>query len=344
MRKREEEEARKRAESESTKTEGRARRERKVVAREAESSEGEKGGWGWLVAFMLIGVAVIGVSLSGVFLAEQGRMSNVADTIGGGSDYESKTIDVTTHEDTMTLDFGSGVTMELPRVPAGEFMMGSNGGEADDDEKPVHRVRITEPFYMSATEVTQEQYGAVMGEKPWSGQDYAGRSKDAAATYVSWNDAQEFCEKVSEKTGHEVRLPTEAQWEYACRADSETAYCFGDSEDRLGEYAWYHDNASGAGEKYPHSVAQKKPNAWGLYDMHGNVWEWCRDWYDEDYYENSAPENPEGPSQGDRLVLRGGCWLSDAWLCRSTNRDWLPPAGTLSNLGFRVVVLLSPRS
>lgn len=232
---------------------------------------------------------------------------------------------------------GGGAALKLVLIPAGEFMMGSeHAGE------PVHKVRISEPFYMSTTEVTQAQYVAVMGEKPWSGQDYAGRSEDAAANYVTWYNAEEFCEKLSEKTGHEVRLPTEAQWEYACRAGSEAAYCFGDSEARLVEYGWYENNAEHPGECYPHAVAQKKPNAWGLYDIHGNVSEWCRDWYEYQSYSVSPQEDPQGPSTGEDRVWRGGSWGDNAWVCRSANRNWAYPTGTYYYYGFRVVVLLSP--
>jgi formylglycine-generating enzyme required for sulfatase activity len=229
--------------------------------------------------------------------------------------------------------------MNLVRIPAGSFMMGSNEGASD--EKPVHPVRITKPFHMGVTEVTQEQYEAVMGDRPWSGKSYVGRSEDAPASYISWHDATGFCEKLSRKTGQTIMLPTEAQWEYACRAGSTTEYCFGDSQRELGEYAWYHDNTWDAGEKYPHRVAQKRPNDWGLYDMHGNVWEWCRDWYDSDYYENNAMTDPTGPSGEKYRVVRGGSWYSAPRGCRSAARGRDNPTDSDHYSGFRVVV--SPR-
>ena len=239
------------------------------------------------------------------------------------------------------LDLGGGVTMKLVLIPKGEFMMGSPAGESgrDDDEGPQHRVRITKPFYMGVTQVTQGQWRAVMGTEPWSGQKCPGRSKDAAMNHVSWNAATEFCGKLSQRAGTTVRLPMEAEWEYACRAGSTTRFCFGDSDDELGAYAWYEDNAWDVGEKYPHSVAKKKPNAWGLYDMHGNVWEWCRDWYDEDYYGKSPGVDPEGPRSGSARVLRGGSWDYAPCGCRSAGRGGLNPSNANGGLlGFRVVV------
>jgi len=226
----------------------------------------------------------------------------------------------------MTLDLGGGVEMKLAFIPAGEFQMGSDSGS--NDEKPVHKVRISKPFYMGLTEVTQRQYEAVMGSNP----SYF-KGADNPVEQVSWNDAVEFCKKLSAKTGKAVRLPTEAEWEYASRAGSKTAYCFGDSDSGLGEYAWYGNNS----DSKTHPVGQKKPNAWGLFDMHGNVWEWCSDWYDEGYYGKSASDDPTGASSGSSRVLRGGSWLNSANFTRSATRPWLYPSVTLNSYGFRVV-------
>jgi formylglycine-generating enzyme required for sulfatase activity len=137
--------------------------------------------------------------------------------------------------------------------------------------------------------------------------------------------------------GYAYRLPTEAEWEYACRAGSETEYCFGDSADRLGEYAWYSSNSG----KRTHPVAQKQPNAWGLSDMHGNVWEWCQDWYGESYYRSSPTEDPQGPASGKYRVLRGGSWDNASADCRSAGRYWNSPEIRITNGGLRVVA--SPR-
>ncbi len=209
--------------------------------------------------------------------------------------------------DALPLKFENSVGMEFVLIPAGEFMMGSPEGEGDYDERPQHKVIITRPFYMQTTPVTQAQWKKVIGRK------FLRRTKnpsyfkgdDLPVERVSWKDAQRFLEKLNQKEQKgRYRLPTEAEWEYACRAGSATKYSFGNDEGRLGEYAWYDKNSGGK----THPVGQKKPNAWGLYDMHGNVWEWCSDWYDKDYYRNSPSRNPKGPTNGRYRVLRGGSW------------------------------------
>jgi formylglycine-generating enzyme required for sulfatase activity len=203
------------------------------------------------------------------------------------------------------------VGMKLVLIPAGEFMMGSEDG--DDDEKPRHRVRITRPFYLGATEVTQGQYQAVTGENPsrFKGSD------DLPVETVRWNEAVAFCNKLSQKEGlkpyyqfgdgeqsggNGYRLPTEAEWEYACRAGSSSRYAFGDDESSLGDYAWFNGNSAAK----THPVGQKKPNAWGLFDMHGNVWEWCWDGYDEKYYSDSPSADPSGSLKASVRVFRSG--------------------------------------
>jgi formylglycine-generating enzyme required for sulfatase activity len=152
---------------------------------------------------------------------------------------------------------------------------------------------------------------------------------------VSLTDATEFCKKLSEKTRQAVRLPTEAEWEYACRAGTATAYSFGDADSALGDYAWYGSNSGNT----THPVGQKKPNAWGLYDMHGNVWEWCADWYGS--YPTGAVTDPQGAASGTSRVLRGGSWFYNPSDCRSANRNGLTPDFRIINLGLRVVVSVS---
>ena len=162
---------------------------------------------------------------------------------------------------------------------------------------------------------------------------------DRPVEIVSWNDAQEFCEKLSalaeeRAAGRVYRLPTEAEWEYACRAGTTTAWSFGDAESLLGDFAWFRDNA----EETTHAVGQKKPNAFGLYDMHGNVWEWCSDWHGD--YASGSATDPTGPSSGSDRVLRGGSWLNPAGYCRSAFRIRFNQSRRNSNYGFRLA--LSP--
>jgi formylglycine-generating enzyme required for sulfatase activity len=230
---------------------------------------------------------------------------------------------------TLTLDCGNGVKLELVLIPAGTFTMGSNDG--DDNEKPPHLVTIGQPFYIGKFEVTQAQWRVVMGNNP---SDFKG--DELPVGQVNWDDCQEFCKKLSAKTGKEIRLPTESEWEYACRAGSTGKYSFGDSEKMLGSYAWYDENSDGK----PRPVGQKKPNAWGLYDMHGNMWEWCCDWYDKEFYAHSPKSDPQGPSSGVGRVWRGGSWMSTPALgpgtFRSAWRGASRPGFRASGLGFRL--------
>ncbi len=177
----------------------------------------------------------------------------------------------------VAVDLGGGVNLDLVLISAGSFTMGSTRADkyAIGDERPSHRVQISKPFYLGKYLVTQQQWKAVMGNNPSQFQGLTNPVDN-----VSWNDCQKFLKTLNGKVGGgSFSLPTEAQWEYACRAGSTTRYCFGDKESQLGDYAWYEDNN---GNK-THPVGQKKPNAWGLYDMHGNVWEWCADWFDDEY-------------------------------------------------------------
>jgi formylglycine-generating enzyme required for sulfatase activity len=234
----------------------------------------------------------------------------------------------------------NSIGMKLVLIRAGEFLMGSSDGEEGHDHvEQQHRVRITKPFYLQTTEVTQGQWYAVTGTKPWSGKPSAVEGPEVAATYVSWEDAAEFCRKLGEKESVTYRLPTEAEWEYACRAGTMTAYCFGDDASLLGEYAWFEKNAHKTGESYAHQVGLKKANAFGLYDMHGNVWEWCQDWYGDYDTRDSARNDPAGPSSSSFRVFRGGCWGSMAGRCRAAFRFWVQPERRIHYLGFRVAAV-----
>jgi formylglycine-generating enzyme len=190
---------------------------------------------------------------------------------------------------------------------------------------------------MQTTEVTQKQWKAVMATEPWKGKNYVKEGPNYAASYVSWDDAVAYCKKLSEKEGKTYRLPTEAEWEYACRAETKTTWSFGDDEASLGDYAWYDKNAYDIGERYAHQVGLKKPNAFGLYDMHGNVYEWCHDYFEEDYYKQSPAKDPTGPTSGSFRVLRGGSWGTDSRIPRSAYRSRCGAGGRPDDVGFRLV-------
>ena len=230
--------------------------------------------------------------------------------------------------------------MDLVKIPAGTFMMGSPVGEKnrENDEGQVP-VTLTKPFELGKHQVTQAQWKSVMGTEPWKGQQVIPVYNDPA-TNVAYFDAVEFCATLTAierdyeilSADEEYRLPTEAEWEYACRAGTTTAFSFGDDESKLSEYAWFSDNT--VGEEHAHKVGLNKPNPWGLYDMHGNVWEWCSDWYGE---ELSSGVDPVGPEGGSDRVVRGGSFWSFQGDCRSAYRNYRDPSGRGSYLGFRVV-------
>jgi hypothetical protein len=230
--------------------------------------------------------------------------------------------------ETLSLDLGGGVTMELVLIPAGEFLMGCEDGR--DNEKPVHKVIISKPFYMGKYEVTQEQYEKVMGTNP---SDFKG-AKNPVDT-VSWDDAQEFCNRLSKKTDYPITLPTEAQWEYACRAGTTTQWHSGDEEYLLDDYAWY----GWLGGYGSNPSGRKRPNSFGLYDMHGNVWEWCSDWGSDTYYSESPSIDPTGSDTGSSRVYRGGYWLNSPDFCRSAFRFRNDPDYRYYGFGFRIVAV-----
>lgn len=235
-------------------------------------------------------------------------------------------------------DLGGDVKMEFVLIPAGSFMMGDEQG--NENEKPVHRVTIAKPFYLGKHEVTQEQWERLMGRNPSS---FKGPGNPVEN--VNWHDCQTFLKRLHQKlaaTGARFHLPTEAQWEYACRAGGSCTYCFGDAEENLGEYAWFNDNA----DCKHHPVGQKKSNAWGLYDMHGNVWEWCADWYGACYYSQSPATDPIGLRCGVTRSLRGGCWAGAAPCCRAAYRHALADPAKFHNscAGLRLACSAEPRA
>jgi formylglycine-generating enzyme required for sulfatase activity len=225
-------------------------------------------------------------------------------------------------------EWRSPLGIEFVLIQPESFIMGST--MRGDDEKPLHRVTISKPFYLGKYEVTQGQWLAVMGSNLSKFTD----DPQLPVENVSWDDVQEFIRKLNTREGgrgYEYRLPSEAQWEYAARAGSPMAYSFGDNTSQFGDYAWYGANAG----RKTHPVGQKLPNAWGLYDMHGNVWEWVQDWYGA--YAAAAVSDPTGPASGSIRVLRGGGWTNGAAFCASAHRCGEGPGNRRSYLGFRLL-------
>jgi len=240
----------------------------------------------------------------------------------------------------------TGCGMNMVTIPAGQFMMGVNEGPID--AKPAHQVKV-DGFLMDQHEITQDVYEGVTGKNP-------SRRKNPRnpVEQVTWSAAVKFCNARSTQEGlspcyntntwecdfsaNGYRLPTEAEWEYACRAGSSTRFYFGESNEELRSFGWFEGNS----ESKPHPAGQRKPNAWGLYDMAGNVWEWCNDFYGSKYFRDSPADNPRGPTQGEKRVLRGGAWSSSAGNCTSWVRN-CDEAGstdvclTMDSNGFRCV-------
>ncbi len=238
------------------------------------------------------------------------------------------------------------IGMKVVLIRAGEFLMGSKqatkttavryGGKAKwfMDEKPHHRVVLTKPFYISMSEVTQKQYEDIMGVNPSHF-----KSKNLPVEQVSWMDAGEFCRRLSRIEGKTYRLPTEAEWEYACRAGTYASFYFGNDDARIGEYAWFRDNADET-----HPVCKKEPNEWGICDMLGNVWEWCSDVYGK-YTQKAgilrpfiSVKDPQGPDEGPRRILRGGGWNSPVYSLRCAVRLGVFPEKKTNTYGFRCVM------
>jgi RNA polymerase sigma factor (sigma-70 family) len=252
-------------------------------------------------------------------------------------------------------------TLRLVRILAKgkTFTIGSPPEEKGREEnETAHEVTLSADYYLGVTTVTRGQFAAFVKEDGyqteaerdgkgawrWNGDQFEQKPEytwknpgfksikqtdEHPVVNVSWNDAVAFSKWLSRKDGREYRLPTEAEWEYACRSGTKTAYSFGDDPSKLVDYAWFGDNAGGT-----HTVGTKKPNGWGLYDMHGNVWQWCADWYGE--YAKGAVTDPQGPKEGSKRVYRGCSWMHDAQYCRSAYRDWRLPTLCINNLGFRL--------
>lgn len=291
-----------------------------------------------------------GVVLASGMLAALGCGSRGEMTAGPGPETGSPAA-ASEKQDNERVDLGGGVTLELVLIQPGTFTMGSEtrskegppqpvtksphrmgpapmGSGARDQEKPSHPVTISRPFYLGKFEVTREQWRVVMGTVP--GGFLEPRNP---VTLVSWEDCQGFLARLNERVpGPAFTLPTEAQWEYACRAESTTDWSCGDDEAVLADYAWFGANS----DERLHAVGGRKPNTWGLYDMHGNVREVCADRWDGAYYANAPSLDPPGPSTGPFRCLRGGAFLDEAGWLRSAFRDGISAEGANIFDGFRV--------
>lgn len=228
----------------------------------------------------------------------------------------------------------NSIGMPFQLIPAGRFQMGSDDSLAmSTDESPRHLVHLTSPFFLSTYEVTQGNYRKVMGQS--SPSQY--REPEHPVTEVTWDEANQFCRRLSDLEKRRYRLPTEAEWEYACRAGTVTPWSHGVDVDQLEKFAWYGANSQSSS----HLVGRRLPNPWGLYDLHGNVAEWCSDLYDSSYYQKSPLQNPTGPSQGtaqSTRISRGGHWESSAASVRSGYRGTNSSSVSSPKVGFRVVL------
>jgi formylglycine-generating enzyme required for sulfatase activity/serine/threonine protein kinase/predicted esterase len=265
------------------------------------------------------------------------------------------------------VELENSIGMKLVLIPPGRFIMGSKADELgrENHEGPEHEVVLTRPFYMAIHDVTVGQFAAFVKEANYQTEPEKNggaiglfpdspsprsdprvnwkdplfeQGDDHPVVCVSWNDARAFCDWLSAREGKHYALPTEAQWEYACRAGSRSTFSFGNDDQELSQHAWHLENA----DLRTHPVGQKKPNAWGLYDMHGLIWQWTADWYASHYYREALRDDPPGPIFGAVPVQRGGSWFHGPQLCRSAARrapSWAPPSAAASSMGFRVVLI-----
>ncbi|WP_370576075.1 SUMF1/EgtB/PvdO family nonheme iron enzyme [Methanomethylovorans sp.] len=307
--KREKEELKRRHKEEAEKQ----RQEKKLLKQKTGSNKWQKA----LLILMLVAIAVAGYRL----------MVPSSPNLSVPNETNAESLPIPKAQETYTNSIG----MDFVLISAGEFDMGSPTSDkySSDDERPLHHVSIQKDFYLGKYEVTQKQWVEVMGSNP---SYFKGENKPVEK--VSWNNAQEFVRKLNEKEGNEkYRLPSEVEWEYACRAGTNTLYSFGDDELMLGEYAWYRDNSGDVTAP----VGQKKPNAWGLYDMHGNVWEWVQDSWHDDY--QGAPTDGSAwiDSHSSYCLSRGGSWFEYDGSCRSAVRYTYGPASRTELIGFRLL-------
>lgn len=236
---------------------------------------------------------------------------------------------------TLSEEFIRGIMDNMVQIPEGSFLMGSNEGE--DDERPIHNVMV-DSFYLCKFTVTQREWEEVMETTPWEDLKFICIHDNCPAVNINWYEAREFIQLLNRDSGQLFRLPTEAEWEYACRAGSSPALAHGVLKFNLHRYAWYYDNAFKKGEMYGHEVGLRRPNKWGIYDMQGNVYEWCNDWFRRNYYNKSPLHNPPGPRYGQYKVIRGGDWARTDYFLRVASRRHDSPHHRDSFVGFRLAM------
>jgi formylglycine-generating enzyme required for sulfatase activity len=303
----------------------------------------------WVIPFTAsYGAEIPSVSLN-LFDAQNAKAENAVSEFGSSEDELINLVQVAARkllgmevaEEKAPEKAAAGVTPPLPARPftdpvtgmefvfikGGCFEMGDTFGDGSPDEKPVHEVCL-EDFHMGKYEVTQGQWEIVMGNYP-----SRFKERDRPVEQVSWSDVQQFINRLNDQSGRKFRLPTEAEWEYAARSGGKREKYAGTSQEGdLGQYAWYFVNSG----SQTHPVGERRPNGLGLYDMSGNVWEWCADWYGENYYKGTPKNNPEGPFNGSYRVLRGGSWFHDPENVRATYRYCFSPAYRGGTIGFRL--------
>lgn len=239
-----------------------------------------------------------------------------------------------------TIKLADNVPLKMVWIPAGTFLMGRYANEQDTyhDEAPQHQVIVSQGFWMGKYAVTKAQWKAVMGTEPWAGKKFVCPDAKSPAVYISWEAAQTFIAKLNATTGKVFRLPTESEWEYACRAGTTTRFYWGDDPEctDIDRYGWWRGNVVISKKQFARPVGHKRPNAWGLFDMSGNVFQWCQDWYG--VYPNGPVTDPTGAVSGTLRVQRGGSWHRVAGTCRSARRGRETPDTALPESGLRLVM------
>jgi formylglycine-generating enzyme required for sulfatase activity/tRNA A-37 threonylcarbamoyl transferase component Bud32 len=277
----------------------------------------------WLLIAALLAVILFALALGVAFLVKSSGSSQMRDPgAAGPALVEGR--------------FTNSLGMPFVLIRPGTFLMGSAETDAlhEDNELPQHPVTMSQPYYLGVHEVTQREFEKVTGRNP--AQSRGADSGNLPVESVTWDDAVDFCTRLTalepeHRAGRRYRLPTEAEWEYGCRAGSKGAFCFGDDRALLNQYAWWGERAGS-----PHPVGSRRENAWGLCDVHGNVWEWCSDYFDAAYYRQAPAVDPSGPASGSERVCRGGCSTSQARDLRAARRWGVDPRQSLATIGFRV--------